>query len=92
MAILEINDLTSGYDEVQILWGTNLSLEEARLTSLVGTNGAGKTTLLRTIMGLIKPWSGSVIFNGEDISKISAHQKAEMGLVMVPEGANSLQI
>lgn len=86
MAILEINDLTSGYGEVQILWGASLSLEEAKLTSLVGTNGAGKTTLLRTIMGLIKPWSGSVLYKGEDVSKISAHQKAEMGLVMVPEG------
>ena len=86
MAILEIRDVTSGYGEVQILWGTNLTLEEGKLTSLVGTNGAGKTTLLRTVMGLIKPWSGSVIFNGEDISKLPAHKKADMGLVLVPEG------
>lgn len=86
MAILEINDLTSGYGEVQILWGASLALEEGKLTSLVGANGAGKTTLLRAIMGLSKPWSGSVSFRGEDVSKISAHEKADMGLVMVPEG------
>jgi branched-chain amino acid transport system ATP-binding protein len=86
MAILEIRDVTSGYGEVQILWGTNLELKKGKLTSLVGTNGAGKTTLLRTVMGLIKPWGGSVIFDGQDISKIPAHKKAELGLVLVPEG------
>jgi len=86
MAILEVKNVTSGYGEVQILWGANLTLEKGKLTSLVGANGAGKTTMLRTIMGLIKPWSGSVIFNGEDISKISAHEKADRGLIMVPEG------
>jgi branched-chain amino acid transport system ATP-binding protein len=86
MAILEIRDVTSGYGEVQILWGTSLALEKGKLTSLVGTNGAGKTTLLRTVMGLLKPWSGSVYFDGQDVSKLPAHKKAELGLVLVPEG------
>lgn len=86
MAILEIRDITSGYGEVQILWGTSIGLEEGKLTSLVGANGAGKTTTMRTVMGQIKPWSGSVWFNGQDISHLSAHAKAEMGVVLVPEG------
>ncbi|MBT3389480.1 MAG: ABC transporter ATP-binding protein [Chloroflexi bacterium] len=86
MSILEIKDVTSGYGEVQILWGATMSLEPGKLTSLVGTNGAGKTTMLRTIMGLLKPWSGSIHFNGEDISKLSAHEKAAHGLILVPEG------
>ena len=86
MSILEMKDLSSGYGEVQILWGTDMTLEEGKLTSLVGANGAGKTTLLRTVMGLIKPWDGQIIFEGEDISKLTAHEKAEMGLVLVPEG------
>jgi branched-chain amino acid transport system ATP-binding protein len=86
MSVLEIRDVTSGYGEVQILWGANLTLEAGKLTSLVGTNGAGKTTMLRTVMGLIKPWSGSIHFNGQDVSKLSAHEKADMGLVLVPEG------
>ncbi|UCH59294.1 MAG: ABC transporter ATP-binding protein [Anaerolineales bacterium] len=86
MAILEVRDVTSGYGEVQILWGASLSLEEGKLTSLVGTNGAGKTTLLRTIMGLNKPWSGSIWFEGKDISQLPPYAKAEMGLVLVPEG------
>ncbi len=86
MAILEIKDVTSGYGEVQILWGANLDIEDGRLTSLVGANGAGKTTLMRTIMGSIKPWQGSVIFQGQDISSLPAHAKAELGVVLVPEG------
>ncbi len=86
MSILEVQSVTSGYGDVQILWGTDLSLEEGKLTSLVGANGAGKTTLLRTIMGLLKPQSGSVYFQGENVSKLSAHEKAAMGLILVPEG------
>ena len=86
MALLEIQDVTSGYGEVQILWGVSLSLQEGRLTALVGANGAGKTTLLRTVMGLNRPWSGSIRFNGHDVTHLSPHAKAELGLVMVPEG------
>ena len=86
MAILEINDIASGYGEVQILWGSSLKLEEGKLTCLVGGNGVGKTTLLRTVMGLLKPWKGSISFQGQDVSRIPAYTKAEMGLIMVPEG------
>lgn len=86
MALLEIRDVSSGYGEVQILWGVDLALEEGRLTSLVGANGAGKTTMLSTVMGLIRPWEGAVFFDGQDISNLPAHAKAEMGVVLVPEG------
>ena len=86
MAILEINEVASGYGEVQILWGSSLKLEEGKLTCLVGGNGVGKTTLLRTVMGLIRPWEGSVSFQGQDVSRLPAYTKAELGLVMVPEG------
>jgi branched-chain amino acid transport system ATP-binding protein len=86
MAILEIRNIESGYGEIQILWGTSMSLEKGQLTSLVGANGAGKTTMLRTVMGLLKSSSGSIWFQGEDITKLPAHKKAELGLVLVPEG------
>lgn len=86
MALLEVKDITSGYGEVQILWGSTMSLEKGKLTCLVGGNGVGKTTLLRTIMGLLQPWQGTVNFNGKDVSKLPAYTKAEMGLVLVPEG------
>ena len=86
MGILEVDQITSGYGEIQILWGASLSLEEGQIRTLVGANGAGKTTLLRTIMGLIRPKSGTVRFEGQDVSTLSAHAKASMGLVLVPEG------
>lgn len=86
MSILEAREVVSGYGEVQILWGPTISLVEGQLTCLVGGNGMGKTTLLRTIMGLIRPWKGSIWFEGKDVSHMPAYAKADMGLVMVPEG------
>ncbi len=86
MAILEINAVASGYREVQILWDSSLTLEKGKLTCLVGGNGVGKTTLLRTVMGLIRPWKGTIYFEGQDVSRAPAYTKAEMGLVLVPEG------
>lgn len=86
MAFLDIRDMVSGYGEVQILWGASLKLEKGKLTSLVGSNGVGKTTLLRTVMGLLRPWKGAVIFDGKDITRSSPHARASAGLALVPEG------
>jgi branched-chain amino acid transport system ATP-binding protein len=86
MALLEISNLVSGYGDVQILWGSSMDLEKGKLTCLVGGNGVGKTTLLRTVIGLLSPWSGTVHFDGKDVSRLPAYTKAEMGLVLVPEG------
>jgi branched-chain amino acid transport system ATP-binding protein len=86
MPILEIHELSSGYGEVQILWGASMALEEGKLTCLVGGNGAGKTTLLRSVMGLNRAWNGSVHFDGKDITHTPAFSKAELGLILVPEG------
>jgi len=86
MSILEIKDVESGYSEVQILWGVSLALEKGMLTALVGGNGVGKTTLLRTVMGLVKPAKGSIFFEDKNVSTLPPYTKAEMGLVLVPEG------
>jgi branched-chain amino acid transport system ATP-binding protein len=86
MAVLEVSNLSSGYGEVQILWGVDLALEQGKLTTLVGSNGVGKTTLLRTIMGLLRPSQGSVSFAGQDVTRVSSHARANLGLVLVPEG------
>jgi branched-chain amino acid transport system ATP-binding protein len=86
MALLEVQNLTSGYGEVQILWGVSLKLEKGKLTTLVGSNGVGKSTLLRTVMGLLRPWQGSINFQGQDLTRQSAHARAKAGLVLVPEG------
>src|SRR5215470_14595200 len=56
------------------------------MTTLLGANGAGKTTSLRAITGIIRPYSGRVTFQGEDVTRLSAHAKAARGLVLVPEG------
>jgi branched-chain amino acid transport system ATP-binding protein len=86
MSILEVRSVASGYRGVQILWDVSLRLEKGKLTALVGSNGVGKTTLLRTVTGLLKPWRGSVTFDGRDITRVPPHAKAAQGIVMVPEG------
>jgi branched-chain amino acid transport system ATP-binding protein len=86
MAILEIKQLASGYGDVKILWDVSMELAEGKLTSLVGGNGVGKTTLLRAVMGQLPLWSGSVILRGREITTRPAHTRAEMGMVLVPEG------
>jgi branched-chain amino acid transport system ATP-binding protein len=84
--VLEIENLESGYGEVQVLWGISLKVLPGQLTTMIGANGAGKTTCLRTIMGSLRPWGGRVLLNGEDVTRLSPHSKAARGLVLVPEG------
>lgn len=86
MALLEVRDAASGYGELQVLWGVDMDLEPGLLTSLVGSNGAGKTTLLRSIMGRLPLKGGTVVFKDEDVGGMPAHEKAERGLILVPEG------
>ena len=85
-ALLEVEALAAGYGEVQVLWGLSLAAARGRLTTLVGANGAGKTTMLRAVVGTLPPWSGRVLFKGEDVTRLPAHAKAARGLVLVPEG------
>lgn len=86
MALLELRSVNSGYGEVQVLWDISLTAEAGRLTALVGGNGVGKTTLLRTVMGALWPSGGSIMFNGQDVSRLPPYRKADLGLVLVPEG------
>ncbi len=85
-ALLEVDALATGYGEVQVLWGLSLAAARGRLTALVGANGAGKTTTRRAVLGTRSPWSGRVIFKGEDVTRLPANAKAARGLVLVPEG------
>jgi len=84
--VLELTDVETGYGEVQVLWGVNMAVEEQKMTTLVGANGAGKTTTMRAIMGVVKPWKGTVRFLGDDVTNLSPHEKAQLGMVLVPEG------
>jgi len=84
--LLKVEALEAGYNDVQMLWGISLKIERGSMTTLLGANGAGKTTSLRAITGTIRPYSGRVTFQGEDVTRLSAHAKAARGLVLVPEG------
>jgi len=64
----------------------SLEVDSGEIVSLLGSNGAGKTTTLRVVSGLLRPFSGKVMFKGEDITKLPSHRRVEMGLALVPEG------
>ena len=85
-ALLRVEGLEAGYGEVQVLWGISLGASRGHLTTIVGANGVGKTTALRAIAGSIRPWGGRVLFKGEDVTRLSPHEKAARGIVLVPEG------
>ncbi len=85
-ALLEVEALKSGYGEVEVLWGISLRVHPGKMTTIVGANGAGKTTTLRSIMGSVRPWGGRVLFRGKDVTSLSPHAKANLGMVLVPEG------
>ena len=85
-ALLEVKDLSSGYGDVQILWDVSLEVRQGEIVALIGANGAGKTTLLHTLSQLVKPRSGSIRFEGRDITKASPEEVVNTGIVHVPQG------
>jgi branched-chain amino acid transport system ATP-binding protein len=84
--LFELTDVTAGYGEFKVVQGVSMTLEEKSIVSLIGSNGAGKTTLLKTISGLVKVESGKILFKGQDLTQVPAHEIAQMGVVQVPEG------
>ncbi len=84
--MLEIKGLNAGYGEVQVLWDVSLDVRRGEIVSLIGANGAGKTTTLRSIMGIVKPFGGRIVFDGREITGLPTHQIVRMGLSLVPEG------
>lgn len=85
MAMLEINDLHVNYGMIAALKGISFEVNEGEVISLIGANGAGKTTTLHTLTGLISAKSGSIKFNGVELTKTPAHKIVEMGIAHVPE-------
>lgn len=86
MAMLEVKNLQVYYGMIQALKGISFSVNEGEVIALIGANGAGKTTTLQTVTGLIPAKSGSIIFEGKDITKVPAHKIVSMGIAHVPEG------
>jgi branched-chain amino acid transport system ATP-binding protein len=83
--LLEIEDVSAGYGEAEVLHGVSLRVAEGEVVTLVGRNGAGKTTLLRCMMGLHRATAGSMRLAGRDISTAPAHRRARLGLGFVPD-------
>jgi branched-chain amino acid transport system ATP-binding protein len=85
-ALLEVRDLTVHHGQLRALHEVSLSVGAGELYAMIGANGAGKTTLLRAISGLKAPTSGSITFDGTDVSRLRAERRVAAGIVMVPEG------
>ena len=84
--MLKVEGLNAGYGSVNILWDIGFTLAEGEIVAILGSNGAGKTTMVRAVTGMLKPSSGSVVFNGEDMAKKNSRVILNSGIVQVPEG------
>jgi branched-chain amino acid transport system ATP-binding protein len=84
--LLEVDGLCAGYGQSQVLFGVALRVGEGEIVGLLGRNGMGKTTLVRSVLGLIKPTAGSVVFGGQAIAGTAPYRVARRGIAVVPEG------
>ncbi|WP_149826667.1 urea ABC transporter ATP-binding subunit UrtE [Streptomyces sp. TRM68348] len=87
--MLEINSVQAGYDRTTVLHGVTVTVPKDGVATVLGHNGAGKSTLLRAAMGLLKPRSGTVLLNGEDITGLAPNQRVARGMAYVPQGQQS---
>lgn len=85
-ALLEIRDVEAGYGGQKVLRGISFDVPRGGMITLIGPNGHGKTTLLRVISGLVKPWGGEILLEGERINGRRAHSIVEKGIVHIPQG------
>jgi branched-chain amino acid transport system ATP-binding protein len=85
--LLEVKDLCVAYGDIEAVHGISFGIDQGELVSIIGANGAGKTTTLRALMGLQPVRSGSIFFEGTDITHLPAHERARTGIRIVPERA-----
>ncbi len=85
-AMLKIENLSFSYGDMRVLWDINLEVAEGEIVTVVGSNGAGKSTTLKNISRTVRPGSGSITYNGVDLTRLESHQVVELGIVQVPEG------
>jgi branched-chain amino acid transport system ATP-binding protein len=86
MALLEVRDIRTRYGSIEALKGISLTVDAAEVVTLIGSNGAGKSTTLRSISGLTPASSGTIMFGGEDITRVPAHEIVGYGIALAPEG------
>lgn len=91
MAMLEIKDLEVCYGVIRAIKGVSFEVNQGEVIALIGANGAGKTTILHTITGLVPAKSGSILFEGKELTKTPAHKIVSMGMAHVPEGRRIFQ-
>jgi branched-chain amino acid transport system ATP-binding protein len=91
MAMLEVKDLEVYYGVICALKGISFEVNKGEIVTLIGANGAGKTTTMQSVVGLIPARSGSVIFDGNDITKTPCHKIVKLGMTQVPEGRRIFQ-
>ena len=91
MAMLEVKNLEVYYGVICALKGISFEVNEGEIVSLIGANGAGKTTMMQSVVGIIPKRSGTVIFNGQDITKTPCHKIVQLGMTQVPEGRRIFQ-
>ena len=91
MALLEVKDLQVYYGVICALKGISFEVNEGEIVSLIGANGAGKTTMMQSVSGIIPKKSGTVIFDGQDISRMPCHKIVKLGMTQVPEGRRVFQ-
>jgi branched-chain amino acid transport system ATP-binding protein len=86
MALLEVSDIHARYGAIEALKGVSLTVDDGEVVTLIGSNGAGKSTTLRSISGLTPASAGKVVFDGEDITRVPAHEIVVRGIALSPEG------
>ena len=86
MSLLEVRGLDVHYGDFQAIYGIDVTVEEGRTLAIIGANGAGKSTLLKAIAGQVSPTSGSITFDGTDITSTAPHKRVPMGVALTPEG------
>lgn len=86
--MLEIKNLDAGYGFLQVLWDVSISVDEGEFVALIGPNGAGKSTTLKTVAGLVPPKKGEIVFRGQVINTVPAHEICQMGVAFVSESLN----
>lgn len=84
--MLEVRELEVSYGEFLALKGVSFTVKEGELVTIIGANGAGKSTILRTIMGLVRCRKGEILFYGKPLTETSSHERARLGISLVPEG------
>jgi branched-chain amino acid transport system ATP-binding protein len=86
MAMLEVRNINTYYGKIHALKDVTIEVEKGEIVTIIGANGAGKSTMLKTTSGLLRPRSGSIRLDGEELTQLPAHQIVTKGLVQVPEG------